>query len=132
MPTHLSKPNKVKSRKSAKAAAVKWFNRFIVLRNSKRCVQCGSTERPTCGHVIPKGNGEALLFSEYDCFCQCWAHNYKHSHFPEEYTSWFLHRYGIEAYDELRAQKKQVVKYTTEQFRAIAEVYKVKCEALSE
>ena len=118
------------TRKSAKAKAVKYFNKFIVLRDGKRCVQCGSTENVGCGHVIAKGQGEALLFDEDDCHAQCWAHNYKHSHFPEDYTGWFLEAYGTDLYREIVRRKKEIKKYTIDDFLEIADKYKAKCEAL--
>ena len=131
MPTHLSKVNKVKSRKSAKAAAIKAFNRYIVLRD-RRCVTCDKTEHLTCSHLISVTAGDYMRFLQINSHCQCRGCNFKHEYKPEDYTRWFLQHYGVDEYEQLCLLKKEIRKYTTEEFRTIATRYKLECEALSE
>ena len=131
MPTHLSKVNKVKSRKSAKAAAIKAFNRYIVLRD-RRCVTCDKTEHLTCSHLISVTAGDYMRFLQINSHCQCRGCNFKHEYKPEDYTRWFLQHYGVDEYEQLCLLKNEIRKYTTEEFRTIATRYKLECEALSE
>jgi len=131
MPTRLLKPNKVKSRKSAKAAAIKAFNRYIVLRD-KRCVTCDKTEHLTCSHLISVTAGDLLRFNEVNSNCQCVGCNYKHEYHPEDYTRWFIQHYGLGEYERLCDLKKQIHKYAEIDFKIIATRYKLECEALKE
>ena len=131
MPTHLSKVNKVKSRKSAKAAAIKAFNRYIVLRD-RRCVTCDKTEHLTCSHLISVTAGDYMRFLQINSHCQCRGCNFKHEYKPEDYTRWFLQHYGVDEYEQLCLLKKEIRKYTTEDFRTIATRYKLECEAFIE
>jgi len=127
MPTSSSaKRNK---RKSAKNAAIKAFNKFIVLRD-KRCVTCGKTTDLTCSHLISVTAGDYLRFSELNCWAQCRGCNYKHEYYPEDYTRWFVQRSGYATYEYLCDLKKEIVKYTEADYRRIAEEYKAKCEEL--
>ena len=127
----LSKPNKEKARKSAKAAAIVWFNRYIVLRD-RRCVTCDKTENLTCSHLISVTAGDMLRFTEINSHCQCRGCNYKHEYNPEDYTRWFIQHYGLSEYERLCDLKKEIRKYTTEDFQIITTRYKLECEALSE
>lgn len=125
----LSSRNK---RKSAKNAAIKYFNRFIVLRDHGVCVTCGSTVNPTCSHLISVTAGDTLRFDEENAHCQCRNCNFKHEYHPEDYMRWFINNYllSLEAFEYLCDLKKEIVKYTEADYRRIAEEYKAKCEAL--
>ncbi len=126
----MEEPVRRPTRKSAKAAADKWYNKYIVKRGQGVCVLCGSTERPTCGHVIAKAQGDAVRYDEMNTFVQCWGHNYEHTFRPHKYISWFIANKGLEAWEELTIRAEKIVKYTTADFLAIASKYKAKCEEL--
>ena len=129
----ISKGKKQKKdlRRQAKKRAIKAFNHYIVLRD-KRCVTCDKTEHLTCSHLISVTAGDYMRFLEINAHCQCVGCNYKHEYHPEDYTRWFIQNYGLGEYERLCDLKKNISKYTTEDFRIIAARYKIECDALKE
>lgn len=82
-----------------------------IRRKYGACVQCGTTERLTAGHLITR-NAKSVRFDERNVFCQCASCNFLHEHRPELFTSWFLLKYGQEAYETLVADSKRIKKWT--------------------
>lgn len=108
-----------KKRKPRKSAASKLstllgladavFSRFIRERDQWKCVVCGSTERVQCGHLIRRGK-HTVRFDETNCNAQCSRCNWKHNHFPEAYTIFFIQKYGFQAYIDLHVRAEQTPK----------------------
>lgn len=60
-----------KSLKSAEARALRYFAKFIRLRDrDKRCITCGSTSKKDCGHFISV-RFKATKFDEKNANGQC-------------------------------------------------------------
>lgn len=72
----------------------------IVRKRDGRCITCGSTKNLTCSHLIKRGRA-SLRFDLDNCNCQCASCNFKHNHYPEFYTYWFVSTKGTEAYHDL-------------------------------
>lgn len=79
---------------------------LIIRDRDKKCVQCGSRERLTNGHVFP---GRYLshrwdIRPDGNCHTQCWPHNYKHIEHQSEYYEWFINKFGLERFKELKRE----------------------------
>jgi hypothetical protein len=122
----------VKSKKTARQKAIKRaddaMSEYIRARD-KECVICGSRERLTNGHLITRGK-YSVRWKELNCHCQCRGCNLLHEHQPEQYTSWFIQRYGLAAYEELVRESNTIKKYKTHDIEEIARYYKKKLEEL--
>lgn len=101
--------------------AVTAFNGWVRNRDNA-CVICGKRRRPTAGHLIT-AKRSAVRFNEINTNRQCAPCNFKHEHYPEIYTAWFLGRYGLEAFIEIVHQSMQEKKYTRAELHQIIEKY---------
>lgn len=95
----------------------KLMSTYVIMRD-KKCVVCGSTERLTCGHLITRGK-ETIRWDFLNCACQCWGCNYKHEFYPEEYTNWFIKRYGASTYDNLVSRGHTVAHNRRSEYESI-------------
>jgi hypothetical protein len=79
---------------------------LIIRRRDGRCVQCGSRDRPTNGHVFPG----RYLFLRWDirpdgqCHQQCWPCNYRHVNHQSDYYEWYINKFGLERFKELKRE----------------------------
>lgn len=77
---------------------------LIIRSREKRCVQCGSTENLTNGHVLA-GRYHSLrwdLRPDGNCHTQCWPDNFRHTKQQDHYHDWYRRTYGEEAWQKLR------------------------------
>ena len=104
--------NRIKTPKRSKLIIEcdKLVSKIVRLRDPY-CVICGSTDRLQCSHLIKRGK-HATRFDLTNCNTNCASCNYRHNNYPEFYTSWWLEKYGIEAYNELIAKSKEQKKWT--------------------
>jgi hypothetical protein len=102
--------------------ATEVFNAWIRRRDGNRCVCCGTTQNPTCGHLITAGK-KSTRFDELNCHCQCRTCNYSHEFRPEIYTLWFIRKFGGEAYDDLVTRSNAIKKFTREELEEIIRRY---------
>lgn len=82
------------------------FSLYIRTRDGFRCVlldnpdhKCSGTSIQA-GHVIPRGK-RALKYDERQVFAQCAGSNKAHRYYPQEYTNWFIQKFGAVLYSEL-------------------------------
>jgi hypothetical protein len=79
---------------------------LIVRDRDKRCVQCGSREKLTNGHVLP-GRYYALRWDirpDGNCHTQCWPCNYSHVNHQSVYYEWYIDKFGLERFKQLRRE----------------------------
>ena len=78
------------------------------------CVQCGSTERLTCGHIFTRKNYSTRWDIRSDggnLWCQCWPCNFRHGIDAWPYFKWYIDKFGQEKFDELRRRFKSFRKF---------------------
>lgn len=107
---------------------------LIIRARDKRCVQCGSKENLTNGHVLP-GRYHALRWDirpDGNCHTQCWPCNYKHGQHQSFYYDWYIQKFGYERFQALRREYYgSPVKYSDKELSARIEQYKRIYEGLS-
>jgi hypothetical protein len=82
------------------------------------CVQCGTREHLTCGHLITR-NCKSVRYDYRNCFTQCRDCNLRHEYNPELFTAWWLEEFGEEEYNNLVRDSKRIRKWTVEELKAI-------------
>lgn len=127
---------------SAKNAAWKEFSRYIRLRD---CIKTtGDTDAGiciTCGKLIPYGNSQAghfiagrtngVLFNEDIVHLQCYGCNVcNHGEQLEYYYAMQKLGYTEEEIIKMRQLRYKTQKYTAEDYKEIAELYKKKTATL--
>lgn len=87
----------------------------IVRERDGCCVQCGSTEKLTNGHVIP-GRSYALRWDvreDGNCHCQCWGCNYYHVKYQLPYFTWYAKKWGYDKLEQLGVDAKTATNLKT-------------------
>jgi len=105
--------------------ADKVFASYIRNRDGNKCVLCGSTKSPTCGHLIKRGK-KATRWDEVNCNCLCSGCNYKDNFEHDIYVIWFLREYGQTMYEDLLDRSKVLFKPTREYLLGVIEKYDVR------
>lgn len=108
-------------RKKLVAKLDKTFSEYIRARDGK-CVQCGATERLTCGHLITRSK-YSVRWDSTNAFGQCSKCNLLHEYQPERFTSWFIEKYGKEKYLDLVFRSNQIVRYNNDELLFLTETY---------
>lgn len=73
---------------------------LIVRARDKKCVQCGTRERLTNGHLFSRTN-YSTRWDLFNCNCQCMGDNLRHDSDPYPYQEWWKKKFGEEAYHTL-------------------------------
>jgi hypothetical protein len=118
-----SKRMVVSPRKKAVREADKQFSLYIRDRDGNRCVQCGSKERITCGHLFTRA-AYSTRWDEGNAAAQCSGCNLRHEYDFYSLYKYFVCKYGQDVIDSLHALHKSTVKYTTSYILAIADKYR--------
>ena len=81
------------------------------------CVQCKSGENLTNGHVFTRTSYSTRWDTADDgnCHTQCWGCNYNHGRDQWPYFAWYIGRFGMDRFEQLRREHKAPIKYTTPQ-----------------
>lgn len=76
----------------------------LLLKYGEKCVQCGSTENVTVGHVFSRRTYETRwdIHDGGNCYPQCWPCNYKHVRDQYPYFKWFSDKFGEDTLEILR------------------------------
>jgi len=104
------------------------FSIFIRERD-KICVVCGTTEKGTCGHLLTR-TAYSTRWDELNCHRQCSNCNYSHESNPHPFTSWFIHKFGLEAYDGLILKHKTIKKFSDSDIATLTLEYEQKLKCL--
>jgi hypothetical protein len=116
--------------KTRREAAVKYFNRYILLRDKdKPCVSCGNTNpsiKYDAGHYIPAGSCSALRFDERNVHKQCSQYcNVHRSGNSAPYAKAIAAMYGQEVLDFLDGPQPKI-KITASFYQSVEDEYKEK------
>ena len=123
--------------------AIKWFNKFIRLRDCDEngyanCISSGTPLRygdSNCqaGHFFPAGKYERLRFNENNVHIQGKSDNYFAGANLQEYRKRLIGKIGIEEVMKLEFTSSIKVPFKKDRFFLIEiiEIYKQKCKELS-
>lgn len=121
--------------------AWKTFSTYIRTRDSLkttktkdycRCVTCNEIvpyKKIQAGHFIG-GRGNSVLFDEKIVNGQCYVCNIMKSGNYDSYNLYMLNKYGGDRVIEMLRKKKDIVKYTTADYKDIIELYKNRLNSL--
>lgn len=103
-------------RKPSRKTLVKNLDKAVseyIRRRDKRCVQCGTVENLTNGHIFTRKNYSTRwdVFIDGNCHTQCWPCNYRHGSDQWPYFRWYIKKFGQKKFDQLRRRHKEVKKY---------------------
>ena len=125
----------------ARATAWSWFSKYMrTLRCMEemgdaefgRCVTCDEVKPYTkldCGHFV-NGRSDSVLFVEDNVACQCVGCNRFKSGQWVPFYDYQVRTFGIERVRELMALYYSDAKYSVEDFRDIAKIYREKYKRL--
>lgn len=96
---------------------------IVYKRDGYRCVQCGSTENLSWGHVFSRRtyNTRWDIHPGGNTYCQCWPCNYRHVRDQYPMFRWFEITYGKEALEELRRRFSETHRWTTANLETVRE-----------
>ena len=105
------------------------FSEYIRERDGNRCVLCGSSLRPQCGHLFSR---VALntRWDEENSFCQCSGCNLRHEHDSYPYNNWFIEKFGKDKWDEIHRRWNTVKQWTMQELEDKEVELKMKLNAL--
>ncbi len=129
-----------------KKDAWKWFSKFIRLRDAllttgtKDMVKCFTCDAlvsawsrggAQAGHFLD-GRGNAVLFDEDLVHAQCLQCNFYRHGFKESYEPKMIALYGKDRVEGFRVQKREIKRYTAEDYEKIRDYYKEEFENMLE
>lgn len=94
------------------------------------CVECGTADQPTTGHVLSR-RSYATRWSFANVFRQCWPCNYKAAMTAAgAYHLWYVKTYGIEAFEKLYQDWAKGHKYTRLELQNLVPEFELKLNEL--
>lgn len=113
------------------------FSLYIRERDNYICFTCGINKevaklRDMCmqaGHLITRKN-TSTLYDDLNTHCQCSGCNMAHEFHPEVYTTAFIKKYGVEAYERLVIKSKMTLKLSKADMEAMIVYYKQQIERI--
>lgn len=123
------KRKKVATRKSLIRKIDALVFEFVQVRDGS-CVECGSIEKPTTGHVLSR-RSFATRWDERNVHLQCWPHNYRAAMTAAAaYHLWFVKKFGVDAFDELYRDWVKGRKFTRLELETVLLCWKEKVSSL--
>jgi len=100
------------------------FGTWIKNRDNWTCIVCGGGREKViqCGHLIRRGK-QSVRYDERNCCAQCASCNIKHNHYSEYYTSAYIKKFGVEAYQSLVEKSKEIKKWGAWELEEIIKKY---------
>lgn len=73
------------------------------------CVCCGSVNQLTAGHIFSRRHLVTRwdIDSDGNVHTQCWPCNYKHVRDQYPYFNWYIEKFGLDKFEELRSRHNQ-------------------------
>ena len=98
----------------------------IIRERTPYCVQCGSTENLTCGHVFSRRHYSTRwdIRENGNLQTQCWGCNYKHGLDNFDYYEWFKLAYGEKQFLKLREVYTTTKKFSNVELEEMIKEYK--------
>jgi len=125
--------DKIKSRTEWLDDCQKIFNRYIVLRDGKTCISCGTSNpliQYCAGHYRSRGAAPQHRFNEQNVHSQCNHHcNMQLAGNIINYRPALIAKIGLEAVEALENDNVER-RYTVEEIKGLIEVYKGKVKEL--
>ena len=118
------------SRKSLIRKLDQVFSLYIRTRDNNRCVQCGSFDNPTCGHLFSRVN-YSTRWDEENAYCQCSGDNLRHEMEFEPFRRIVEARLGKEGYDALYQRHISIKKFKDYDLMEMIDLYKNKLQELA-
>ena len=113
--------------------AQKWCNRYIVLRDGKKCITCGTTNpgiQYCAGHYRTRGSASHLRFNEDNIHTQCNANcNMYKSGNISKYRPALIDKIGIERVEALE-NNNEAKKWTIDEAKEVIAYFKKKIKDL--
>ena len=106
-------------------------SKYIRLRDGY-CVQCGSPDKLTNGHVFSRRHLATRwdISDDGNCHCQCWGCNYKHTKDNYDYYKWYTDRFGKKKFEQLRNRYTQITKMNLTELEELLLEVKEKYQSL--
>lgn len=99
-PKKRAKRAKMPTRKSLVNKADSLVSQIVRLRDRK-CVECGSIEKLTNGHVLSR-RSYSTRWDFTNCYAQCWPCNFKAAMTSAaSYHAWYVRTFGADSFDRL-------------------------------
>lgn len=115
-----------RARKTDRQSLVRSLDREFSLwvrERDKRCVQCGTQEKLTCGHVFSRV-AYSTRWDPRNAFGQCMGHNLRHEHDPWPFLDYARTQLGAEQFDVMHRDYSTPHKYTTAELRELLALIK--------
>jgi hypothetical protein len=117
--------------KTRREAAIKWFNRYILIRDRDAgCITCG-TRKPSiayhAGHYVNAGTCSATRFDERNVWKQCARCNLFLSGAKDRYRIALCDKIGTSVVEMLEGPQA-TIKTTAEWYQGIEDKYKQLCK----
>lgn len=108
---HRKKKRRPSERMILKSALDEIVGKIVKQRDGWQCVQCGTRERPTKGHVLVC-SVYGVRWDLMNVFCQCAGCNNMHRFQAHLYINWFQNQFGMDEWKALlqRAEAKPLEK----------------------
>jgi len=104
----------------------------IICLTFDACVECGSKDKPTTGHVLSR-RSFATRWDFRNVFRQCWPCNYKAAMTAAaSYHLWYVKKFGVEAFDVLYRDWAKGHKYSRLELEVVLSELLAKYTALNE
>lgn len=120
----LEKPKKKLSASTIRKKLAKRLDdlqREVLRRLEPVCVICGSDKQLGVGHIFTRRalstRWEVSL--EGNCHIQCWSCNFRHVRDQYPYFNWYINKFGLEKFNELRAKHKAMVDLKNHDLQAL-------------
>lgn len=113
------------------------FSKYTRLKDADEtgtvaCVTCGKLfhwKEVHAGHWI-KRQYQSVRFDPRNCHAQCVSDNLYHGGKQDEYGKYILDRYGLDAFNDLLAKKREVKKWTRDELQKLIEEYSQRVNTL--
>lgn len=124
----MKKPKKTKSAwKKLVKEADDTFSEWIRNRDENEfgqgCSLCRFQKATCAAHLISRAK-YSVRWDPLNVYAQCIGCNIRHEFHPQYYTTWWIARHGVEAYQDLFRRSNQIVKRSRQDMEDIIDRFK--------